>query len=173
MPSVLWLVVMMTPQTVEDAVLAQVLFVDAQHVGRRGGVGLHVVVEREAVDVAEVARLVDAQDHRLQEAVEAAEHLLRRHLGEIPWPDRVLDRLQQRVLADALQAAEHERVVDLLVGPLHAVRQPMDDVIGVVGIDLVDVVEPRAGLGGVAGSMRRRPIEVEAASRRALDPAAL
>ena len=48
---------------VEDAVLAQVLLVDAQHVGRRGGVGLHVVVEREAVDVAEVARLADAQDH--------------------------------------------------------------------------------------------------------------
>ena len=84
MPSALWLVVMMTPQTSGYAVFAQVLLVDAQHVGRRGGVGLHVIVEGEAVDLAEVARLADAQDHRFQEAVESAEHLLRRHLGEIP-----------------------------------------------------------------------------------------
>ena len=89
-----------------------------------------MIVEGEAVELAEVARLADAQDHRFQEAVEAAEHLLRRHLGEIPGADRVLDRLQQRVLADALLAAEHQRVVDLLVRPLHAMRAPADDMGG-------------------------------------------
>ena len=85
-----------------------------------------VVVEGEAVDLAEVARLGDAQDHRLEESVEAAEQLHRRHLGEVPRADRVLDRLEQRVLADALGAAEHERVVDLLGRELDAVRQPAD-----------------------------------------------
>jgi hypothetical protein len=47
---------------VDDAVLAQVLLVDAKHVGRRGRASLHVVIEFEAVDVAEIARLADAQE---------------------------------------------------------------------------------------------------------------
>ena len=36
---------------VEDAVLAKVLLVDAQHVRRGGGVGLHVIVKLISVDV--------------------------------------------------------------------------------------------------------------------------
>ena len=76
MPSALWLVVMITPQTLNTTVLAQVLLVTAQHIGRRGHVGLHVVVERKAVDVAEIARLADAQDHRFHKAVEPPEHVL-------------------------------------------------------------------------------------------------
>ena len=46
------------------------------------------------------------------------------------------------------------------------------DVIGVVRIDLTDVVEPRAGFLGVAQHEKRRPIEVEAGHIFALDPAA-
>ena len=42
---------------IEDGVFAQVFLVDAEHVGRRGGVGLHVIVESEAVELAEIARL--------------------------------------------------------------------------------------------------------------------
>ena len=117
---------------VEDRVFADVLLVDAQHVGRRGRERLHVVVEGEAVDLAEIARLGNAQDHRLQEAVEAAEQLQRRDLGEVPRADRVLDRLEQRVLADALAAAEHQRVVDLLAGELDAMGQPADQVVALV-----------------------------------------
>ena len=84
---------------------------------------------------------------RLQEAIEAAEHMLRRHLGEIPRPDRVLDRFEHRVLADALIAAEHERVVDLLLRALHSMREPFHDVIGVVlAENLVDVIEPSVRL---------------------------
>ena len=45
-----------------------------------------------------------------------AEHVLRRDLVEIPGPDRRLHRLQQRVLADPLRAAEDQRVIDLLGG---------------------------------------------------------
>ena len=90
-----------------------------------------MVVESEAVDLAEVARLADPQDDALEEAVEPAEQLLRRDFGEVPRPDRPLDRLEQRVLADALRAAEHERVVDLLFRPLHPMREPSHDVVGV------------------------------------------
>ncbi len=133
---------------VQHAVLAQVLLVDAQHVGRRRRVSLHVVVELEAVDVAEVSRLADAQDDGLRKAVEPSQHLLGRDLDEIPGADRILDRLQQCVLADALRTDEDERVVDLLLWLLHPVRQPLDDVLGIVGINLVHVVEPRPGLGG-------------------------
>ena len=45
---------------IKDAVLAQVLFIDAQHVRRSGRVGLHVIVKTEAVDIAEIARFVHA-----------------------------------------------------------------------------------------------------------------
>ncbi len=152
--------------------LAQVLLIDAQHIGRCRGVGFHVIVEGEAVHVAEIARLVDAQDHGFDEAVEPPEHVLRRHFAEIPRADRVLDRFEHRVLADALRAAEHERVVDLLLRPLHAVGQPQDHVLGLLAVDLADVLQPRPGLAGIAWLDLRRPVEVETAHAAALDPAA-
>ena len=117
---------------------------------------LHVIVEGEAVELAEVARLADAQDHRFQEAVEAAEHLLRRHLVEIPRADRVLDRLEHRVLADALLAAEHQRVVDLLGGLLHAMRAPAHDMGRVVAVEPLDMIEPAVGIAGDRLHDRRR-----------------
>ena len=57
-----------------------ILLVNAQDVGRCGGISLHVIVESEAIEVAEVARLAHAQDHRLKETIEAPEDLLRRDL---------------------------------------------------------------------------------------------
>jgi hypothetical protein len=72
---------------IEHGMLAQVFFIDAQHVRWRGGVGFHVVIELKAVDVAKIARFAHAQDDGFQEAVEAAEHLLRRDLREVPWAD--------------------------------------------------------------------------------------
>ena len=68
---------------------------------------------------------------------------------EIPRSDGVFDRLKQRILADALRAAQHQRVVDLLAGSLHPMRQPANDMRGIVGIDRVHVVEPGSGLIGV------------------------
>src|SRR5215471_10534591 len=38
-----------------DGVFGEVLFVHAQYIGRGGGVGFHVVVELESINVAEVA----------------------------------------------------------------------------------------------------------------------
>ena len=107
----------------------------------------------------------------MRKPLKRPEHLLRRDLDKIPRADRVLDRLEQGVLADALAAAQHQRVVDLLLRALHPVREPMNDMIGVVGIDLAHMVEPRAGLRGVAGLDRRRPIEVETAdASRSIQP---
>jgi hypothetical protein len=64
-----------------------------------------VVVELETIDVTEVARLVHPQDNGFQKAVEPAEQMLRRDFRKIPRADRMLYRLEQRVFADALQAA--------------------------------------------------------------------
>jgi len=152
--------------------LGDVFFVDAQHVRRRRGVGLHVIVEFEAVDVAEVSPFTDAQDDGLQEAIEASEHLLRRGFAEIPRPDRVLDGLKQRVLADTLGAAEDEGVIYFLMWALHPVRKPRDDMVCVITENPVDVIDPPIGLRRVAMFDRRRPIEIKTAHSGPLDPSA-
>ena len=53
---------------VRDAVFRQELLIDAVHVGRGGDDGLHVFVEGVAVDIAEIARLTDAQHDGFQNA---------------------------------------------------------------------------------------------------------
>jgi hypothetical protein len=40
-------------------------------------------------------------------------------------------------------------VIYFLSGPLSAMREPRNDMIGVVGEDLMHVIEPRAGFGRV------------------------
>ena len=83
-----------------------------------------MIVKFEAVEFAEIARLADAQDYRFQITVESPEHVLRRNLSEVPRPDRTLHGFERSVLADALRAAEHQSVVDLLCRPLHPVGEP-------------------------------------------------
>jgi hypothetical protein len=68
----------------------------------------------------------------------------------------VLDRLKQRIFADALRAAQYESVVDLLFGPLHAVRQPADDVRRIL----------------LAEQKPWRSIQIEGGDVRPLDPTA-
>src|SRR5262249_51315940 len=99
----------------------------------------------------------------------------RRYLVKIPGADGMLDRLEQRILADALRSAEHEPVVDLLLGSLYPLRQPPDDMVRVPrGVeDAAHVLDPRAGLGGVAHLDAGRPIEVEAGHALAAHPAAV
>ena len=65
MPSVLWLVVMMTPQTLGTRYSLRCFSSTRSTSGGAAMIGLHVVIERVAVELAEVACLVDAQDHRL------------------------------------------------------------------------------------------------------------
>lgn len=52
------------------------------------------------------------------------------------------DRLQQAILADALAASEDNDVIDFLSGPLDPMREKTDDVIGIVGIDPANMVDP-------------------------------
>ena len=94
--------------TIEDAVLAQVLFIDAQHIWRYRDHGFHVIVQREAIIFAEVARLRNAQNCRFQKAVEPAEDLYWCNFEEVPRANRVFDWFERRVLADALIAAENK-----------------------------------------------------------------
>ena len=76
--------------------------------------------------------------------VETAEHMLRRNFLEVPRAHGAFDRFEQRVLADPLGAAEHQPVVDLLTRSLHAMGEERDDMVGVVGVDPLDVVNPSA-----------------------------
>ena len=92
-------------------------------------------------------------------------------IGEIPRPDGVLDRLEQRVLPDALRAAEHEGVVDLLLRLLHAVREPLRDVVGIVRIDVLHELEPACRLSAIARLDGRRQVQIEDVGTVSLDPA--
>jgi hypothetical protein len=78
---------------IENVVCLQIFLIDAQHVRRRGGVSLHVIVEFEAIDVAEVAGFVHAKDDGLEKAVVRLKRLLWRDFQEIPRADSALYRL--------------------------------------------------------------------------------
>src|SRR5262249_49406998 len=102
------------------------------------------------VDVAKVVGLVNPQDHCSGERIESGKQVGRFDLLEVPATNRFLYCLQQRIFPDALRADEHERVVDLASWSLHAVRQPFDDVVGIIWINPMDMIEPELGFAGVA-----------------------
>ena len=85
--------------------LANIFLIDAQHVRRRGRVGLHMIVKCEAINIAEVAGLADAQDNAFQKPVEAAEGLLGRNVLKIPGANGETDRLQEGILPHTLGAS--------------------------------------------------------------------
>ena len=105
------------------------------------------------------ARLVGLRpESAFEETVEAAEHLLRRRLDEVPGANGALDRLEQAILADALGAAENKAVVDLLLRPLHAVREEGNDMAGLRRVDPLAVRYPFLGLRRVAGARAWRSV---------------
>ena len=135
---------------VKYAVFAQVLFIDAQHIGRRGGVGLHVIVELKRLLSPRSRASLTRRITDFRKPLKRPADLLRRDFMEIPGPDCVLHGLEQRVLADALSATEHQRVIDLFCGcctrwASHFMMcrrrrsRPCD------------VIEPGSGFGSVAG----------------------
>jgi hypothetical protein len=77
---------------------------------------------------------------------------------------------EQRVLADALGAAQDNSVIDLLVRPLDPMSEPRDDVIGVVAVDFANMIEPWTGFSRVAQFDRGRTVQVEATHLLPLDP---
>src|SRR5258708_37313644 len=122
---------------VEYFVLAQVLFIDRQHIRRCRQERFQVLIKLEAVDVAQIVGLVDAQDERFQETVKASDQRNGRYLFEIPRTYAALDRLQHGVLADALQSAPHDTVVALVLRLLLPVRQSFIIVSGFVRTSLL------------------------------------
>ena len=66
-------------------------------------------------------------------------------------PTAFSDWFQHRVFADAVGAAEKQRVVEFLPRTLYPVRKPLDDMLDIIGIDFLDVIEPRPGRIRVAG----------------------
>ena len=92
---------MITPVTLTTAYSRRFF---AEDVGRRRGERLRVVVEGKAVYVAEVARLADAQDHGLEESIEARDHLLRRYRRNSKRPTACLTGSNSRVLLSLVAA---------------------------------------------------------------------
>src|SRR6478672_9799525 len=99
-----------------------------------------MVVEAKAVLVAKITSLADAQDYGLEKSIESSEHLLRRDLGKIPGVDCHLHWFEQGILADTLAATEHERMIDLLLETLNAVSKPLDDMLGVLRVHLIEMI---------------------------------
>ena len=84
------------------AVFAKIFLVNSKHVRWSGYVHLHVVIKRKSIDVAEIAGLVYAKDHRLGEPVETTDDMPRGNLGEVPMPNGRLYGLKERVFANTL-----------------------------------------------------------------------
>ena len=150
---------------------AAIFFVDPQHVGRCGGRCLHVVIEGEAIELAEVARLAHAQDHRFQESVEASKHLLRRHLEEIPCADGMLDAVRAvcPCRCPCLPPSTRAWLIfdSWLLGTMGA---PVDHVCGMLTVELLDVIEPAVGVTRYWCD-DGRAVEVEYAATLSRDPA--
>src|SRR5262249_31058011 len=86
---------------VEGIVLSQMFFIDLQHLGGRGGVDFHSVIESKTIGLAEIANFIHSQNHRLHKWIEVAEDVGRRDVVKIPWSYGLPDRHQQDVLADS------------------------------------------------------------------------
>src|SRR5262249_1088027 len=86
---------------VEGIVLSQMFFIYLQHLGRRGGVDFHPVIQGKTIDVAKIAHLVYPQNDRLPEWIERAQDIGRRDVVKIPWSYCLPDRHQQDVLPDS------------------------------------------------------------------------
>jgi hypothetical protein len=130
-----------------------------------------MLVEFEAIELTKIARFADPQDNRLHEPVEPAKHLHRRDVLEIPWTNRMLHRLEHRVLADTWLSGEYKGVIDLNFWLLPSLREPFDDMIGIVGKDHMHEINPPTSLVWIAQVNVRRPVQIEAAHAVSVDPA--
>ena len=95
-------------ENVEDVVFSQMFLIDAQHIGRRGGVDFGVVIEGEAIDRSASPRSRASFTRRitdLRKAIEPPEQMGRGDVVEIPRSDRLFHRLQQTCLCRCLAAA--------------------------------------------------------------------
>jgi len=133
-----------------------------------------VVGELIAVELALVASLGDAQDHAFAPAAETPHHGPRINIPEIPGPDRLLDWFKDAVFPDAFGSAEDDRVVDLLIRLFDAVSEAVEEVFGIVGVDLPHVIDPDLGLSRISNDRQGlgRVVEVKGSGSGAGHPAA-
>ena len=111
-----------------------------------------MIIELVAIDVtlvAHVTRLAQPHDQRLEKTVVLADEVVEFDGLEIPFADGIHNPFKQRVFADLGRTAKYKRVVDLEPWALHAVRQPVNAVVGVVGIYRAPVVNPARCLRGI------------------------
>ena len=161
------------PRDVRDVVLSDVFLVNAKHIGRCGGVGLHMVIEGEPIDIPEIPRLAYPKEYALEEAVEPFENGLRRHFMEIPWPDCIFHRFEERVLTNALRPAQYKSVIDLDLGMLNPLSKPSDDVTAILTEHAFDVINPCGGKCGIAASDVRGTVQIQTSDSVPLYPAAV
>ena len=106
---------------VEHTMLAQVLFIDAQHVGRRGGVDFHVIVEGEALPsprsrASLMRRITDLTNPLNRPSICCGETS-----AKFQGPIAYFTARADVSLPIALPAAKEQRVIDLLLrasGPM-------------------------------------------------------
>jgi hypothetical protein len=133
-------------EAVRHAVFAEVLLVYAQDIRRGSGISLHVVVELKSIEVAEIARLIDAENDGFHKTVKPAQHVMRRYFAEIPRPYRPFHRFEQGIFPDALSAAKDEGVIQLFLRSLNAMCKPPHNVLCVLTVDAMDMFNPLLGL---------------------------
>src|SRR5262245_12465182 len=108
-----------------------------------------MLIELRTVDIVVVARFADRQHRCFSKPIEPTEEDFRSDDRRIPCPDAVPDGREQRVLADARHASEYRCEVDLHPGSLDAVRAELEDMAGVVAVDLVHQVVPAFRTGRI------------------------
>jgi hypothetical protein len=99
-----------------------------------------------------------AQNNGLKKPIEAAEYLTRRDLCKVPRANCLLYALKQCVLANALVAAQDERVIDFFVRALNSVRQPFYYVLCILRINSFHMLGPAPRFGRVAHFDHWRPV---------------
>jgi hypothetical protein len=128
-----------------------------------------VLIEGKAIMFTVIARLAHSQDHRLGEAVKPAHQMRRADVLKIPVTDCRLDRLERRVLADALISAQHQGVIDLFARALDAMRGPIHNMRRMIAVDALDVLDPFTRLHRITKADHRRPVEIENPASRPAD----
>jgi len=132
-----------------------------------------MIVKFEPVVIAEVTRLIDAENDRFCKRRETAQHGCRRYFLEICMPDRAFDRLQDCIFSDSLFSAQHQSVIYFFTWPLHAMCEPPNDMVRVSAEQLLHMRDPEAGFCWVARHDDRTLVQIEACRPFEVDPTAI
>ena len=166
---------MMTSDEIENGVLPEVLFINAQGVRRRGAESLQALIQLKAIVFTKIMGLAHTANDRSAEICPTPENIGRRHFLEIPGSNSLSKRLQGQIFSDARCPSEQEAVVDFDFGVLHAAGLPGQDMVGIFGVEPMPVFQVKShpldiGVKNIDG---RWPVEIEDGAALRLDPAAI